>query len=157
ALISAPGMIRAIRTGRAAPATSAGSAATAAEQVAVGVDLSTASGTVVYRHIPAGSTNRLPLGLQGIAEPKGWPLVNEGSVAARAFNHDLGMTECSGFTSWTASKSWAFARQARMGGIVIEATAPEGSIWFNAAAKGAEYQVLVPGRVQGQVIVGGGS
>ena len=73
---------------------------------------------------------------------------------ARAFTHDMGMTQGSGLTSWTVDPNWAMKQQQAAGGVVIKATAPEGSVYFNTAAKGAESQVLVPGKVTGEVVVG---
>ncbi len=96
----------------------------------------------------------MPLAQQGIVEPAGWPEVMDAPLAVRAYVHDRGSSSVSrtGLTAWFASKALAMARLQRLGGVMIEAEAPEGSVWYNYAARGAECQVLVPGRVQGKVV-----
>lgn len=82
----------------------------------------------------------------GIVSPYG-SIINE-ALDVRALGHDIGSTQGSGLTSWTADQAWAVARQQRLGGVVLETSAPNGSIWFNQAAKGAESQVLIPGTIK---------
>jgi hypothetical protein len=82
----------------------------------------------------------------GVINPYG-PTI-DAPLDVRALGHDIGYTQGSGLTSWTADQAWALARQQRLGGIVVETVAPEGSVWFNQAAKGAESQVLIPGPIK---------
>jgi len=106
-----------------------------------------AAGTRVWRHVPERHP-ALADAQAGIIKPYG--NVIDAPIDARALGHDLGYTQGSGLTSWTADKSWALRRQQRTGGIIVETVAPEGSVWFNAS--GAQFgfpesQVLIPGQV----------
>ncbi len=113
--------------------------------VTIGEDLSSATGTRVWRNVPDGH-GALADAQVGIVSPYG-STINE-ALDVRALGHDIGSTQGSGLTSWTADQAWAVARQQRLGGVVLETSAPNGSIWFNQAAKGAESQVLIPGTIK---------
>jgi len=113
--------------------------------VTIGEDLSSAAGTRVWRNVPDGH-GALADAQAGIVKPYG-STINE-ALDVRALGHDMGMTQGSGLTSWTADQAWALARQQRLGGVVLETSAPNGSVWFNQAAKGAESQVLIPGTIK---------
>ena len=113
--------------------------------VTIGEDLSSAAGTRVWRNVPAGH-GALADAQAGIVRPYG-STINE-ALDVRALGHDMGSTQGSGLTSWTADQAWALARQKRLGGVVLETSAPNGSVWFNQAAKGAESQVLIPGIIK---------
>ncbi|MCB1078339.1 MAG: hypothetical protein KDM64_10985, partial [Verrucomicrobiae bacterium] len=127
-----------------APGTAAGRLANS-----IGDDLAPAAGQKVWRHVPDGHP-ALADAQKGIVSPYG--AVDDLPLDVRALAHDTGYTKGSGLTSWTADQAWALERQARMGGTVIETTAPQGSVWYNQAAKGVEAQVLIPGRVTGSVV-----
>jgi hypothetical protein len=79
------------------------------------------------------------------------------SVESRADLHDQGYTNNSGFTSWTVDFAWAVAKakaysQAGLSYVILELNAaPDGSIFYNKAAGGAESQVLVPGTVEATI------
>ena len=113
--------------------------------VTIGEDLSSAAGTRVWRNVPAGH-GALADAQAGIVRPYG-STINE-ALDVRALGHDMGSTQGSGLTSWTADQAWALARQKRLGCVVLETSAPNGSVWFNQAAKGAESQVLIPGIIK---------
>lgn len=113
--------------------------------VSVGEDLSSAEGTRVWRHVREGHPS-LADAKAGIIKPYG-PTTDE-SLVVRVLAHDTGYTKGSGLTSWTADQAWALSRQKRMGGVVVETVAPEGSLWFNETARGTESQVLIPGTVR---------
>jgi hypothetical protein len=113
--------------------------------VALGEDLSSAAGTRVWRNVPFGH-GALADAQAGIVKPYGCT-INE-ALDVRSLGHDMGSTHGSGLTSWTADQAWALSRQNRLGGVVLETSAPNGSVWFNQAAKGAESQVLIPGTIR---------
>ena len=113
--------------------------------VTIGEDLSSAAGTTVWRNVPSGH-GALADAQAGIVRPYG-STINE-ALDVRALGHDIGSTQGSGLTSWMADQAWALSRQNRLGGVVLETTAPNGSVWFNQAAKGAESQVLIPGTIR---------
>lgn len=113
--------------------------------VTIGEDLSSAAGIRVWRNVPSGH-GALADAQAGIVRPYG-STINE-ALDVRALGHDIGSTQGSGLTSWTADQAWALSRQNRLGGVVLETTAPNGSVWFNQAAKGAESQVLIPGTIR---------
>jgi hypothetical protein len=117
--------------------------------VALGEDMSSAEGVTVWRNVPEGH-GALGDATEGIVQPFGE--APDLPLETLAEGHDAGFTNGSGLTSWTADLRWAQARQARLGGVVIETQAPAGSVWFNQAAKGAESQILIPGKVSGTVL-----
>ena len=117
--------------------------------ISVGDDLSSAAGQTVWRHVPDGHP-ALANAQLGVVRPYG--AADDLPLDVRVLAHDTGYTKGSGLTSWTVDKAWAVDRQARMGGTIIETTAPQGSVWFNQAAKGVEAQVLIPGNMTGTVL-----
>lgn len=112
--------------------------------VAIGEDLSSAAGTRVWRNVPEGH-GALADAQSGIVKPYGPTM--DAPLDARAVGHDIGYTEGSGLSSWSANYEWVSARQQRLGGVILETSAPDGSIWFNNTARGAETQVLIPGKI----------
>jgi hypothetical protein len=139
--LSGPAMVKYNDFGRRSNAAKGvgGAAAT------IGEDLSSAAGTRVWRNVPSGH-GALADAQAGIVKPYG-STINE-ALDVRALGHDIGSTQGSGLTSWTADQAWALSRQNRLGGVVLETTAPNGSVWFNQVAKGAESQVLIPGTIR---------
>jgi hypothetical protein len=108
--------------------------------------MSSASGTTVYRNVPENHPG-LPDAQNGVVKP--WGDTRPGmSAEARADMHDSGVTQGSGYTSWTTDSGVAATRQAQNGGVVVQTKAPPGSVHYNQAGKGEEAQVLVPGEVK---------
>ena len=122
--------------------------------VAAGENMSSAAGTTVWRQV-AEAHPSYAAAQQGLAVPNG--AATGASLEFRALAHDGGFTGGSGLTSWTADLRYAQMRQSQTGGVILQSTAPEGSIWMNsAAAQGAEAQVLIPGLTRGVVLSGSG-
>ena len=117
--------------------------------VTLGEDFAKAEGITVWRNVPAGH-GALADAQAGIVKPFGETL--DMSFINRVEMHDGGFTEGSGLTSWSADLQWAQARQARLGGVLLQTQAPAESIWFNQAAKGAESQVLIPGEINATIL-----
>lgn len=117
--------------------------------MAIGEDLSSAAGPRIWRNVPEGH-GAIADAQMGVVKPFGGTI--DASLVDRVLAHDTGFTQGTGLTSWTADLEWAQARQARLGGILLETNAPVGSLWFNQAAKGAESQVLVPGTINATIL-----
>ncbi|MCH8512753.1 MAG: RHS repeat-associated core domain-containing protein [Kiritimatiellae bacterium] len=110
-----------------------------------GPDFSLAEGMRVWRHYPPNHP-AIEEARLGLIRP--YSQVTDAPLEVRAIAHDMGNTRGTGFTSWTASRNVAWTRYRNMGGgIIVETKAPVGSIWFNEAFRGLEYQVLIPGEV----------
>ena len=72
----------------------------------------------------------------------------DATLDVRALGHDSGSIRGSGLTSWSADQNWVTDRLQRLGGVILETRAPQGSVWYNGVWKGAESQVLIPGIIK---------